>query len=208
MFNNTRIPETAVATADTSPAPGPQTPTVTFYQKAVEEFDRGFDALIAALPDIGFTASHPATANFVRKHQNVSLAFLASAVATVEQSPSVQGTQAFDPVASRDILQLLEAFTPLAERLTAFRNTLVYTLMAKRAELTVQCLQVYAVSKGLARHVDASAGPISLATHVHTMKHNLGRKGARKKASPAPQTPAPSSQTPEAPEPRGNAAQA
>jgi hypothetical protein len=210
MFTDTHIPETAVATADTSPTPEPQTPTTTFYQKAVDDFMKALDGIIAALPDVQFTAAHPSTRNFVRTHQNVPLPFLASAIASVEQDNSLQGTQTFDTVAARDKLQLIDAFTTLLERVTAFRDTVSYTVAVNRAELSALCLQIYGVAKQLARHSGASTGPISLTTHVHTMKQHLGKKGTRRKASPAPQPPARQTPppTPQVPEPHGNAAQA
>ena len=203
-MSETQVNTPAVNAAD--PAP-PQTPTTTYYQQAVDDFVKALNGGIAALPDVGLGASHPATDRFVRTHQNVPLAFLASAIAAVEQSPSLAGTETFDTADARSTLQFLEAFTPLSERIDAFNHTLDYTLMSKRADLAARCLQVYAVSKALARHVGASAGPVSLTTHVHTMKRNLGKRGGRRKASDSPQ-PDPQPQTPVTPEPRDHAAQA
>ena len=204
MSTETQVISPAVNVTD--PAP-PQTPTTTYYQQAVENFVKALDGGIAALPDVGLGASHPATDRFVRTHQNVPFAFMASAIAAVEQTPSLAGTEAFDPADARSTLQFLEAFTPLAERINAFNHTLDYTLMSKRADLAVRCLQIYAVSKGLARHVGASAGPVSLTTHVHTMKRNLAKRGGRRKASDS-QQPEPQPQTPATSSPRDPAAQA
>ena len=197
--------ETSITPAvSTDPAPL-QTPTTTFYQQSVDDFWQTMNGAIVGLPDIGLGSSHPTTDKFVRTHQNVPLEFLASAIAAVEQNPSVAATQTFDTVKMRDTLQFVDAYTPFAERLTAFRDTVDYTLKSKRADLTALCLQIYAVVKGLARHAGAASGPISLATHVQTMKRNLGRRGRKAGGSNSqPQTPT----TEQKPEPRENAAQA
>src|SRR6266567_8091712 len=95
----------------------PPTPTTTYFQQMADDFIHDLDRIVAALPAL--STVHPTTAKFVRGHQTIPPEFLASVVAAVEQTPVLQATQKFDTVAARNGLQMLEAFTPLVNRVAA-----------------------------------------------------------------------------------------
>ena len=175
------------------------TPTVTYFQQLANDWIKALDTLSATVADI--EEKHPSTAKFVHGHQNVPDAFIVSAVATMEQTPSLHGVDGLDPVVSRSDLQFNDAFKQVVDKLTALRNALDYTILTKRANLAASALQVYYLTKGIARN-RTNAAAIS---HVTNMKRDLGRRGRARKVNPQPQQPAP--ETPEAPQPHGNAAQ-
>ena len=179
-----------VSTPDVNEIP---TPTVTHYQRVAEDFIKGFDVLVTTLPNLETT--HPTTAKFVRSHLNISNEFIAAALAAVEQSPVLHGTQQFDTLSARNALQLLDALTPLLNRVRAFCDSLEYTLWTEKAFLTKSALQIYGVSKVLANDPASSLGAVSLTSHVGVMKRALGRRGPAKSKTtdetPVPPTPTP-----------------
>jgi len=168
----------------------PPTPTTTYFQQVADDFIHDLDRIVAALPAL--STAHPTTAKFVRGHQTIPPEFLAAVVAAVEQTPVLQATQKFDTVAGRNALQMLEAFTPLVNRVAALHDALLFTMRSTKAWLGASGLQIYAVSKGLARDPGASVGSASITSHLAVMKRTLGRKGPRgPKAEPSPTTPQP-----------------
>src|ERR1051326_198755 len=176
-------------TGTTDPTPAP-TPTVTFYQKLADDFSKALDEIAQIIPKLEIT--HPATANFVRSHLNVPTEFLATAIAAVEQTPELQGTGKLDVTAARDTLQFIEAFRPVQDKVSAFANSLKFTMASRKANLAADALQIYSIAKGIARDPGAAA----VASLVHNLKRDLGRRGRAKgsgaaTAKPAPQPPAP-----------------
>ena len=185
----TAAAEAPPTTGTTDPTPTP-TPTVTFYQKLADDFSKALDEITAIIPKLEIT--HPATANFVRSHLNVPTEFLATAIAAVEQTPELQGTGKLDVAAARDTLQFIDAFRPIQDKVTAFANSLKFTMASRKATLAADALQVYSIAKGIARDPGAAA----VASLVSNLKRDLGRRGRPKgsvavAAKPAP-APAPS----------------
>jgi len=160
----------------------PATPTVTHYQQLADALMKDLDALGTVVPDL--EVSHIATAPFVRSHLNVPLVFLATAIHTVEQTPELQLLNKLDPVAARDALQFIEAFRPVLDKVTAFQQSLEFTVNSKRSLLTADALQIYAIAKGLAR--DPSGAVVGM--HVLNLKRDLNRKGPRKEVKAAGST--------------------
>jgi hypothetical protein len=141
---------------------------------------------ISALDEIAGTipkleAAHIATSDFVRSHQSVPVGFLATAVAAVEQTPTLQNVGKLNVNEARDTLQFLEAFRPVLDKVTAFARNLSFTMKSRKASLAADSLQIYDIAKGVARD-PASA---SVASLVDNLKRDLGRGGRRKK-KPAP----------------------
>ena len=169
-----------VSTPDVNEIP---TPTVTHYQQVADEFTKGFDLLVAKLPSL--ETSHPTTAKFVRGHLNISRQFLDAVTAAVEQTPILQGTQQFDTVAARNALQMLEALTPLLNRVQAFCNSLEFTLWSEYSVVAKSALQAYNVAKALAGDPTSSVGAVPLTSHVVVMKRTLGRRGPSNPKTPA-----------------------
>lgn len=179
----TAAAETPPTTGTTDPTPTP-TPTVTFYQKLADDFSKALDEITAIIPKLEIT--HPATANFVRSHLNVPTEFLATAIAAVEQTPELQGTGKLDVAAARDTLQFIDAFRPIQDKVTAFANSLKFTMASRKASLAADALQIYSIAKGIARDPGAAA----VASLVSNLKRDLGRRG-RPKGSVATAKPGP-----------------
>jgi len=180
------VPNVTVVTppkVEIDPTPAP-TPTKTFYQTQAQSFMQALDEMAKVIPNLENT--HPATAQFVRSHLNVSLEFLAGVIAAVEQSPELQSVNKMDVVAARDALQFIEAFQQVLDKLNAFARALKDTMNTRRANLTADALQIYAIAKGVARDPGAS----KMAVHVSNLRRKLGRRGRPADASKA-ETPSP-----------------
>jgi hypothetical protein len=150
------------------------TPTLTFYQKLADDFMTELDNIAVVIPKL--EAAHVSTASFVRGHLNVSNVFLATTVTSVEQTEILQRIEKLDVQAARDTLQFLEAFRSVLDKVTAFQKNLKFTMDSRKAALAASALQVYEVSKGLAR----DPGSASLASVVANMKRDLARPGRPK----------------------------
>lgn len=177
----TALPEGAT-TPD--PTPGP-TPTVTHYQQLADNFTKALDEIVQGIPSL--EDAHPATTNFVRSHSNVSIEFLATAIAVVEQTPELQLLNKLDVVTARDTLQFLEAFRPVLDRIAALAQSLKFTMASRKATLAADALQIYDIAKGVARDPGAAA----LVSHVRNLKRDLGRRGRTKSSVAAAKQPAP-----------------
>lgn len=185
----TAAAETPPTTGTTDPTPTP-TPTVTFYQKLADDFSKALDEITAIIPKLEIT--HPATANFVRSHLNVPTEFLATAIAAVEQTPELQGTGKLDVAAARDTLQFIDAFRPIQDKVTAFANSLKFTMASRKASLAADALQIYSIAKGIARDPGAAA----VASLVSNLKRDLGRRGRPKGSAATAAKPGPLPPTP------------
>jgi hypothetical protein len=172
--------------ADPAPA---QTPTVTHYEQIAENLAKAIDDMLALIPT--FVEAHPDTTAFVNRHQSVPLQFIATAVAAVQQNPELQGGT-FDATEARDTLQFIDAFRPIADRLTAAAKNLNFSIRSRKANAGNGALEVYAIAKRVALN------PLSttVASHVGNLKRDLGRRGPRKGTKPAPGTPTPVPGTP------------
>jgi hypothetical protein len=165
---------TAATGPDLVPTPSP---TITHHQQLADAFSRALDEIAAAIPRLEIT--HPTTVTFVRTHQNVSLEFISSAVAAVEQSPELQGVNKLDVTAARDTLQFIEAFRPVQDKVSALANSLKFTIASRKASLAADSLQIYSIAKGVARDPGAAA----VASHVSNLRRDLGRRGRVKSAA-------------------------
>ena len=161
-------------------------PTVTHSQEVADQFVKAFEGAVTILPQLSTT--HPTEARFVRGHLNASAAFLAAAIEAAEQNPTLQSSTGFDTVAARNAMQMMEAFTPVINRITAVRDSLQHTLWAEQAAVTNDALNLYAALKALGRNTFAAAGPVPLLSHVSVMKEALGRRGPKPKTTPTPTT--------------------
>jgi hypothetical protein len=158
----------------------PQTPTVTHYQQVAANLNKAIDDMLALMPN--FVESHPATKGVVRAQRSVSNDFIVSAIAAVEQNPEIDGLHDFDVAEARDTLQFSEAFRPMKDKLNAAAINVEFSIDHRRANVVEPALQVYALTKGLARNPART----SAAAHAANLKRDLGRKGRKKKAAPAP----------------------
>ncbi len=170
------------------PVPPAQTPTVTHYQQIAANLAKAIDDMLALVPNFVADA-HPATKAFVRRRQNVPIAFIATAIAAVDANPELQGIPGFDVTDARDSLQYIDAFRPMVDLLSAAKENLAFNIESRRANAGDGALQLYAVAKGIAR----SPRTTTVASHVSNLRRDLGKagKGGKKKAPPTPGTPAP-----------------
>jgi hypothetical protein len=189
MSTNPIRPSAAAAAApppDGTPDPTTTpTPTITHYQQLADDFSKALDQIASIIPKLEIT--HPATANSVRSHLNVPTEFLATAIAAVEQTPELQGVNKLDVTAARDTLQFIEAFRPVQDKVTAFANSLKFTMASRKANLAADALQIYSIAKGVARDPGAAA----VASLVSNLKRDLGRRGRAKGSAAAAPKPAP-----------------
>jgi hypothetical protein len=187
-----------------TPATSGPTPVLTAYEQLVANLNNAIDALVAQIPE--FQVPHPTNTKFVRSHQNVPLEFSVSALAAVNDSPALQASNTLDVNEAREALQFISAFQQLYEKVTLLSQNLKFTIMERRAQVSVKSQMVYGVAKQLVRDPNSN-----IAGHVKIMKEHLA-KGKRKstKKSPAPgsgtvkapvttTTPAPGSGTVKAP---------
>jgi hypothetical protein len=133
--------------------------TITYYQQLAAEFYVELEDVANLIPNL--ESAHVSTARFVRSHQNVSLEFLATAIAAVEQSVELQGVRKLDVTAARDTLQFLKAFRPVLDRIRALADSLEFTMKSCRASLTADALQIYAIAKAVAPIHEARQWPRS-----------------------------------------------
>jgi hypothetical protein len=172
----------AGATPDPSTAPSP---TVTHYQQLADDFSKALDEIVAIIPQMEI--AHPATANFVRSHNNVPMQFLATAIAAVEQAPQLQNVNKLEVMAARDTLQFIEAFRPVLDKVAAFADSLKFTLASRKAVLTADALQIYDIAKGVAR----DPGAAHVASLVRNLRRDLGPRGRSAGSAAAAKQPAP-----------------
>ena len=81
-----------------------------------------------------------------------------------------------DVTAARDTLQFIDAFRPIQDKVTAFANSLKFTMASRKASLAADALQIYSIAKGIARDPGAAA----VASLVANLKRDLGRRGRPK----------------------------
>lgn len=175
-MSNTQIKSSNPAAAD-QPTDGTQgnttLVTTTRYQEIAAQFMSGLDALTAILPKL--EAAHGTTIKAVQGHQNVPNAFLASSIAAVEQAPDVQAFQDFDVAAGHDVLQFIEAFRPVTNKVIALGRSLEFTMSSRKSALVVEAFRLYDLAKSVARNPRNAA----LGAHVQTMKRDLKRSGPK-----------------------------
>lgn len=168
----------------------PQTPTVTFYQKAADDFMKALDAVIPIIPKLELL--HPQDADFVKAHLNVPLQFLDTTISVVEQTPGLQALRKMDAKASRDALQFNQAFRPAWDKVIKVGRAIKDTMDTGLANVVVESFQMYAIVKALARDTDSA----DLAAHLKNMRRDLGRSGRSAKASTKPEPPPSVPETP------------
>lgn len=167
-------PNTNPTATETGGASTPEvtiTPTLTRAQELAEQFMGELDRIAGIIPKLD--VKHRSTANFVRSHQSVPNEFLVSSVAAVEQNAELQALNKLKPDEAREVLQFIEAFRPVVDKLHDFARNLLFTMNSRKAVVASDALHIYSVAKRIS--VDASNA--SLAAHVENMKRDLDRPG-------------------------------
>jgi hypothetical protein len=182
----TSATEAVNAAADPVTSLEPLTPTTTHYQQVAITFSAALDEIASDIPKL--EEGYITTVDFVRSHLNVPLEFIAVVIAAVEQAPELQRVGVIDPVEARNTLQMVEAFRPIVSKVTAFLKTLELAVNSRLASLGNQSLQMYQISRQVARDPKNAA-----VKSLHAdMKRAFGRRGrpslsaaARKRAADA-----------------------
>jgi hypothetical protein len=179
---------------------GPPKLTVTQNQELADELSALLDTFEAKVPN--FEQLHPSTLPFVRAHRFVPTPFLGSVIAAVAETPELQGVNKLDVNQAREVLQFIDAFRPIEEKLLALAHGIHFTIEMRRAGLAADALQIYSIAKGVIR--DPGSAP--LVQHIETMKRDLGRSRPKKKKPDTPATP-PGTTTPPSTVPGSGGAQ-
>jgi hypothetical protein len=152
--------------------------TTTRYQELAAQFIASLDALTATIPKLEL--EQPAALSVVRGRLNIPDAFLGSSIATVEQTPEIQPLNTLDVAAGHDVLQFIEAFRPVLDKVAAVGRHIKFTMSSRKSLLAGDALRVYDLAKSVARDPRNAA----IAAHVKNMKRDLNRPGRPKKAVP------------------------
>ncbi|HEU4887015.1 MAG TPA: hypothetical protein VFV49_03950 [Thermoanaerobaculia bacterium] len=162
------------ALADGSPVDSPFHPTRTYYELLAEEILGDIEKLAAKIPKL--EAHQRASRNAIRAHSNVPRPFLGTAIVVREDTPELVGATLV-PEQGRETLQLLDAFRVVDDRIGALKDDVHFNLMSRRTVLAVQALQVYSMTRSLAR----TKRDTKAAAHVENLKRDLGKRGRPKK---------------------------
>ncbi len=175
-------------------AEAPPTLSVTYYDQLAIHFAQVLDEVTVIVPR-DTAVDH--SSRFVRTHLNISLKFLATTVAAVEQFAELQAAKKLDVARARDTLQMIAAFRPICYKAAAFMEYMGNALDARQAGLAVEALEAYHVAQSLARD---ESNP-TLTTWVDSMQRDLGRRGPRSTRSKKPPDSLPPADTTPAPVP-------
>jgi hypothetical protein len=145
--------------------------TVTHFLAMAQQFSDAMEQMFAMIPDL--QEAHPTNVDFVRGHTTVPVPFLYSMVSLVEEQPDLQAVGKLSAASGRGRLQFMEAFRPVIDKLAVFVDKLRFTVNERRASLTTECLQMYAIIKALAR----DPGSAELGAYLAILKRDLNRQG-------------------------------
>jgi hypothetical protein len=163
----------------------PRTPSP--YDLTAAQFLAAFHAAIALIP--AFEPKHAETEKFVRRYVSFSDDLITSTIAAVEANPELAVVKKFDVEKARANNQFRTAYRTVIDAVDQLSADLKFTCQARKAESIADCLQVFAIGKGVGR--DPSSA--SVAAHVEYMKRDLRKRTRKAKAgtTPAGKTPAP-----------------
>jgi hypothetical protein len=168
-----------------TPDPATPSPTQTHYQQLAAQIIAALDDIAAKIPAL--EGKHVSTIDFVRTHQNVPLEFIETVTSAVELTPALSSTQKFDTAEARDALQFIQAFRPVFDLMNTLARDLKFTISSRRAKITADSLQMYAIAKGVARDPNTP----EVGAHVANMRRDLARKKRPKTPEPTPAPPSP-----------------
>jgi hypothetical protein len=150
-------------------------PTVTASDRRAAVVKKALDAAAARIP--GLKAPHKETAQRMRGHRTVPRTFIRTMMATVEAVEQLQDANTFNVDEAEAALQFEAAFRPLADQIALLLASLTYTIDLRLSPVVTKALRTYALARALARDARNSG----LTGHIRVLKHDLGRKGPRKK---------------------------
>jgi len=137
-----------------------------------------------------FEPKHPDLVQFVKRYLSFSDNLITSTIAAVEANPELAAVNKFDVQKARANDQFMTAFRTMIDAVDDLGANLKFTWQTRKAETIADCLQMFAIAKGVAR--DPSSA--NVAAHVENMKRDLKRPRRKTKKvdkTPAVETPAP-----------------
>jgi hypothetical protein len=152
--------------------------TLTGQQRLAKEILEDLERVAAKIPKLEYVT--PGIEDIVRAHVNVPRQFMRSTVSLVEQSDELTAIGKLDPREGHGVLQFLEAFQTVQDRLSGMSRELKFTMKVCHAKLAWQSLQIYAIARGMVRDGKSP----EMAAYVSALRRDLGPRGRpRKKKS-------------------------
>jgi hypothetical protein len=164
----------------------PETPSP--YDQTAAQFLAAFNSAIALIP--AFVPKHPETLKFVKRYISFGDDLITSTIAAVEANPELAVVRKFNVDKARANDQFMTAYRTVIDAVDELSANLKFTCQARKAETIADCLQMFAIAKGIGR--DPSSA--SVAAHVENMKRDLrkrSRRATKAGKTPAGKTPAP-----------------
>ena len=141
------------------------------------------DMLAAIIPDL--RKPHPATARKVRGGRTISREAVTSIVAMTDTSPTLQALKTMNTDRAREVLESMDDYRLVAERLEKLLADVKYTAEARWAEVAAEAMHSFRMASICAKDPDEA----DLAAHVATVRRHLGRRNAatgKRKKDPKP----------------------
>jgi hypothetical protein len=175
------VPSVPLVAPEPPRAPSP-------YDLTAAQFLAALNSAIALIP--AFEPKHPETVKFVHRYLSFSDDLITSTIAAVVANPELAVVKKFDVEKARANDQFMTAYRTVIDAVDELSANLKFTLQARKAETIGDCLQIFAIAKGIGR--DPSSA--SVAAHAENMKRDLRkrpRKATKAGKTPAGKTPAP-----------------
>lgn len=136
------------------------------------------DVIAESIPDL--QTPHPSTARRVRGARTVSRDDVISIVAAVEALPQLQALGTLDTHQAHDVLESMDDYRVIAERLAMLLAKVSYTREARWASLVAAATITYSIASTMA--TDPENGDI--AEHVANIRRKFSRKSGSKRKKP------------------------
>jgi hypothetical protein len=139
------------------------------------DVNRLIDEIIATIPDL--ESPHPLNSKDARAARTVSRDFLIRLIDATEELPDLEEFGFLHPEEAREVLQFIDAFRPIADRLEVLLKTLKHTMAARKAKIAIAAMNTYMMAKRYARKRQNAA----LSPHVENLRHALGRTNVKRR---------------------------
>ena len=165
---------TPVITVTIQPVEDPLTPTPSHYDEVAAQLLTALDAFTGAVPKLEEAAIFEAKQ--VRRNLNVPEVFCYSAINAAEQIPELEDVRKQYAEKTRNRLQYIAAFDPLAVKLGAVLRRVLHGLRANKSAAGGDSLEIYRVLRAKLKN---SKNP-GLLAHAEALKIALAKKSLTK----------------------------
>jgi hypothetical protein len=138
------------------------------------DVNRLLDEIIETIPDLD--TPHPLNSKDARAARTVSRDFLVRLIHATEELPDLEDFGFLRPEEAREVLQFIDAFRPIADRLAVLLKTLNHTMAARKAKIAIAAMNTYMMAKRYARRPQNAA----LSLHVERLRQALGRTNRKR----------------------------